>query len=189
MTPEIQVVSSSAVVPTRDPRAANALPERDYTALQFIAAWYEVAQYQLEDAVFSGLSPTIVSRSVRRLRAADYIAVERWNRVGLNLLRLTTRGRAVLLDRGMSEDAIFVPEKAVAVKDLAHHLWIVDAGLMLQRLGARMKATPCWALRRRLAALRPAAIPDLLAFRLGSDDETEAVIAVEGDLGGERPKI
>jgi hypothetical protein len=188
MTLDSQVVPSSAGAPSRDPRSANALPERDYAALEFIAAWYEVAQYQLEDAVFSGLSPTIASRCVRRLRAAEFIAVERWNRVGLNLLRLTTRGRRVLEQRGVREDAIFVPEKAVAVKDLAHHLWIVDAGLMLQRLGARMEATPCWALRRRLAALRPAAIPDILAFRLGSDDETEAAIAIEVDLGGERLK-
>jgi len=176
------------VAPARDPRAATTLPERDYEALQFTAAWYQVAQYQLEDAIFPDRSPTIASRCVRRLRAAGYIAVERWNRVGLNLIRVTARGRSALVDRGVSDEAIFVPEKAVAVKDLAHHLWIVDAGLMLRRLPVCVDATPCWGLRRRLAALRPAAIPDLLALRLGANGETEAAIAIEVDLGGERLK-
>lgn len=178
----------SLVLPPRDPRADTTLPERDYEALQFTAVWYQVAQYQLEDAIFPDRSPTIASRCVRRLRAAGYIAVERWNRVGLNLIRVTARGRSALVDRGVSDEAIFVPEKAVAVKDLAHHLWIVDAGLMLRGLQVRVDATPCWGLRRRLAALRPAAIPDLLALRLGVNDETEAVIAIEVDLGGERLK-
>jgi hypothetical protein len=188
MTVDGVMVPATLVAPPRDPRSDTALPERDYAALQFTAAWYQVAQYQLEDAVFPNRSPTVASRCVRRLRMAGYIAVERWNRVGLNLIRVTARGRAVLIDRGVSDDAIFVPEKPVAVKDLAHHLWIIDAGLMLRRLPVPIDATPCWALRRRLAALRPAAVPDLLALRLGTDEETEAAIAIEVDLGGERLK-
>jgi hypothetical protein len=180
--------TTNAAAPPRDPRTPVALPERDYAALEYIAAWYQVAQYQLEDAVFAERSPTIASRCVRRLRAAGYIAVERWNRVGLNLIRVTARGRAALVDRVVNDEAIFVPEKPVAVKDLAHHLWIVDAGLMLRRLPVRVDATPCWGLRRRLAALRPAAIPDLLALRLGVNGESEAAIAIEIDLGGERLK-
>ncbi|HUP60719.1 MAG TPA: hypothetical protein VNA69_09910 [Thermoanaerobaculia bacterium] len=188
MTVDGVTVPASLVAPPRDPRSDTALPERDYAALQFTAAWYQVAQYQLEDAVFPNRSPTVASRCVRRLRMAGYIAVERWNRVGLNLIRVTARGRAALVDRGVSDDAIFVPEKPVAVKDLVHHLWIVDAGLMLRRLPVRIDATPCWGLRRRLAALRPAAIPDLLALRLGAEEATEAAIAIEIDLGGERLK-
>ena len=177
-----------APAPARDPRAETSLPARDYEALGFIARWYEVAQYQLEDAIFPGRSATIASRCVQRLRAAGYIAVERWNRVGLNLLRLTTRGRAALVARNVGEDVIFVPEKPVAVKDLAHHLWIVDAGLMLRRLPVRVDTTPCWALRRRLALVRPPAVPDLLALRLAANGATEGVIAIEVDLGGERLK-
>jgi hypothetical protein len=188
MTVDSVTALASLVAPARDPRADAALPERDYEALRFTAAWYQVAQYQLEDAVFPNRSPTVASRCVRRLRAAGYIAVERWNRIGLNLIRVTARGRAALLARGVDDDAIFVPEKPVAVKDLAHHLWIVDAGLMLRRLPVCVDATPCWGLRRRLAALRPAAIPDLLALRLGVGGETEAAIAIEIDLGGERLK-
>jgi hypothetical protein len=185
---DIVADSAPAAAPPRDPRSAVTLPDRDYDALQFTAAWYQVAQYQLEDAVFPGRSPTIASRCVRRLRAAGFIAVERWNRIGLNLIRVTARGRTALLARGVGDDAIFVPEKAVAVKDLAHHLWIVDAGLMLRRIPVRMQTTPCWGLRRSLAALRPAAIPDILALRLSTADDTEAVIAIEVDLGGERLK-
>ena len=59
---------------------------------------------------------------------------------------------------------------------------------MLRRLPVRIDTTPCWGLRRRLAALRPAAIPDLLALRLGAEEATEAAIAIEVDLGGERLK-
>src|ERR1044071_10363230 len=88
---------SAAVAPPRDPRAAVVLPERDYAALRYIGAWYEVAQYQLEDAIFPERSPTIASRCVRRLLEARFIVVERWNRVGLNLIPLTSRGRAALL--------------------------------------------------------------------------------------------
>lgn len=181
-------LASAVAMPPRDPRSAVMLPTRDYDALRFIGAWYQVAQYQLEDAIFPERSPTIASRCVRRLMNARYIAVERWNRVGLNLIRLTSRGRAALLDRGVEDDSIFVPERAVAVKDLAHHLWIVDAGLMLRALPVPIDAVPCWTLRRRLAATRPPAIPDLLALRRAPNGATEGVIAIEVDLGGERLK-
>lgn len=177
-----------AVAPPRDPRAPVVLPDRDYDALGFIGAWYQVAQYQLEAAIFPGRSPTIASRCVRRLVRARYIEVERWNRVGLNLMRLTSRGRMALLDRGVEDDRIFVPERAVAVKDLAHHLWIVDAGQVLCALPIEIDAAPCWTLRRRLAAMRPPAIPDLLALRGDERGITNAVIAVEVDLGSERLK-
>lgn len=171
--------------PPRDPRNAGCLPARDYDALRYIAAWYQVAQYQMEDAIFAQRSPTVASRSVRRLAAAGYVAVARWNRVGLNLLRLTARGRSALLEHGVADGSIFVPEKPVALKDLAHHLWIVDAGLMLRSLSERIDVAPCWTVRRRLAALRPAVIPDLLAFRRGLTGETEGALAIEVDLGGE----
>jgi hypothetical protein len=181
-------LESPPTLPRRDPRCVVVLPERDYEALRFIGAWYQVAQYQLEDAVFAGRSPTVTSRCVRRLLTAGFIIVERWNRIGLNLIRLTTRGRTALLDRGIEDERVFVPEKAVAVKDLAHHLWIVDVGLILRGLPVALDVGPCWLLRRRLAATRAAAIPDLLALRSDDDGATDAVIAVEIDLGGERLK-
>jgi hypothetical protein len=176
------------VAPPRDPRSIVVLPDRDYHALRFIGAWYQVAQYQLEDAIFPDRSPTIASRCVRRLVNARYVVVERWNRVGLNLIRLASRGRAALIERGIEDHSIFVPERAVAVKDLAHHLWIVDAGLMLRSVSVHLDVAPCWTLRRRLAAMRPPAIPDLLALRNNESGTTDGVIAVEVDLGGERLK-
>ncbi|HVE70682.1 MAG TPA: hypothetical protein VNI54_04880 [Thermoanaerobaculia bacterium] len=182
-TPDVSIAS-----PPRDPRNAARLPARDYEALRYISAWYQVAQYQLEDALFPDRSPTIVSRCVRRLAAAGYVAVERWNRVGVNLLRTTAPGRSALLERGVDDSAIFVPEKAVALKDLAHQLWVVDTGLALQRVSAGLDIAPCWSLRRKLAALKPAAIPDLLALRHIASGETDAALAVEVDLGGERLK-
>jgi hypothetical protein len=174
--------------PRRDPRDVSRLPERDYEALSFIGAWYQVAQYQLEDALFAGRSPTIASRSVRRLHAAGCIAVERWNGIGVNLLRLTNAGRRVLVERGVDDAGIFVPEKAVAQKDLRHQLHLVDVGLALRRLPVQFDLTPCWALRRRLAGTQPAAIPDLLALRNDGRGAIDGAVAIEVDLGGERLK-
>lgn len=184
----LAIASGQTVSPRSDPRSSSPLPERDYAALEYIGRWYQVAQYQLEDSVFPQRSATVASRSVRRMVAAGYIAVERWNRIGVNLIRLTSRGRNVLVDRRVAASALFVPEKPVALKDLAHHLWIVDVGLMLSRLDPALELTPCWALRRRLAALRPAAIPDVLAIRVADDGAPEGVLALEVDLGGERLK-
>ncbi|HKO58894.1 MAG TPA: hypothetical protein VJ276_23710 [Thermoanaerobaculia bacterium] len=178
----------SAPLARRDPRDTSRLPERDYAALHFIGTWYEVAQYQLEDAVFSGKSPTITSRCIRRLHAAGAIVVERWNRIGLNLIRLTNTGRQALLDRGIDGSAIFVPEKAVAPKDLRHQLHLVDIGLVLMQLPIPFDLAPCWTLRRRLALTKPSAIPDLLALRQDGRGGVDGAIAIEVDLGGERLK-
>lgn len=163
----------------RDPRNEASLPARDYEALRYISAWYQVEQYQLEAALFADRSPTVVSRCIRRLAAAGYVIVERWNRVGINLLRTTARGRRALIARGVDDSTIFVPEKTVALKDLAHQLWVVDTGLALRRVSAKLEIAPCWSLRRKLAALKPAAIPDLLALRRGASGDTDAAVAVE----------
>lgn len=172
----------------RDPRSVPPLPGRDYAALEYIGRWYQVAQYQLEDAIFPQRSPTVASRCVRRLFRVGFIAIERWNRIGSNLIRLTNRGRTVLVDRGVRVGSVFVPERPVSTKDLTHHLWIVDMGLVLARINATLEVSPCWALRRNLAAIQPAAIPDVLAIQLAASGAPAGVLAVEIDLGGERLK-
>jgi hypothetical protein len=187
-SPDLEVAAGEFAQSRRDPRTVLPLPDRDFDALAFIGRWYQIAQYQLEGAIFPNRSPTVASRAVRRLHAAGLIVVERWNRIGLNLLRLTAAGCSALLERGIDERSIFLPKKAVALKDLAHHLWIVDTGLMVTSVSPTMEVTPCWTLRRRLSALRPAAIPDVLALRASVDGEPEAALAIEVDLGGERLK-
>src|SRR5688572_12634782 len=76
-------------VATSDPRLAPKLLPRDVRALLFIGRGHEVAQYQLHEAVFTGLSEGIVSRWVKRMVRREAIAVERWAKVGINRLRLT----------------------------------------------------------------------------------------------------
>lgn len=170
-------------VARRDPRQLAELSARDLAALKFIGMWI-CAQYQLALHVFPGVSETVVSRCVRRLLGLGLIAVERWNRIGLNMLRLRTAGMRLLEERGLATaDELFVPRSAVATKDLRHHLWIGDVGLAFAALPVDFTVLPCWALRRRFAGQK-IPIPDLLAVgKHGS-----RTIAVEVDLGSERTK-
>jgi hypothetical protein len=71
-------------------RRKRRLSARDLRALAWIGEGYEVAQYQLEAAVFGGLSPTVVSRFVRRAAAHRLVAVDRLYDIGMNRLRLTS---------------------------------------------------------------------------------------------------
>jgi hypothetical protein len=172
----------------RDPRDAADIPARDYIALQYIMEGYQEAQANVDAAVFGCSSKTPSSRCVQRLVNAGYIVVERWNGVGMNLLRGTNRGRTALTERGVDPSRLFVPERPVAAKDLPHHLWINDVRLVLRKRGIA-DVTPCWALRRKLAELRPPAIPDVLAFTTDAAGATAGVLAVEVDMGTEPLKL
>jgi hypothetical protein len=187
--PVTDLVTTLASAPTpvrarRDPRDEADLPARDYEVLCYVMEGYQESQGNVDLALFPGHSKTPVSRSVHRLAAAGYLIVERWNRIGVNLLRGTPRGRTRLIERGIDASRLFVPEKPVAAKDLAHHTWINEARLALQQHGLA-DVLPCWALRRRMAAIHPPAIPDLLAFQTTAAGSTVGILAVEIDLGSE----
>lgn len=166
-----------------DPRNGLRISERDIRALTFIGEGYEVAQYQLHAAIFPNVSAVVVSHFVRRAVRNGWIAIERWNRVGINRLRLTARGRQVVVRAGGDPVALFVPKKAVASKDVAHTLWINDVRVALLSMRTRFDAMlPAWQLQRRFVP-PPTAIPDILAIRGG---EMPLIVACEVDLGGER---
>ncbi|HEX7706266.1 MAG TPA: replication-relaxation family protein [Thermoanaerobaculia bacterium] len=170
-------------VALRDPRHAAELSARDLAALRFIGMWI-CAQYQLALHVFPSVSETVVSRCVQRLLRLGLIAVERWNRIGLNMLRLRTAGLRLLVERGVAtERELFVRRSAVATKDLRHHLWIVDLGLAFASLPVGFTVLPCWALRRKFAGQK-VPIPDLLAVA----KDKSRTLAIEVDLGSERTK-
>jgi hypothetical protein len=175
---------ASGPVARRDPRQIQQLSPRDLAALLFIGRWL-CGQYQLAVTLFAGRSETAVSRCVQRLLQLGLIAVTRWNRIGLNMLRLRAAGARLLVERGLAtKDQLFIRRAAVAPKDLAHHLWIVDTGLAFASLPVHFDLQPCWALRRRYAG-RKVPIADLLAEnRNGS-----RVVAVEIDLATERTKV
>jgi hypothetical protein len=161
------------------------LRERDIEALAFIGRGYEVAQYQLHEAVFASRSPNVVSRFVIRATERGVIAAERLGGIGMNRLRLTRRGREFLVGRGIAEDELFAPAKAVALKDMAHTLAINDLRVAL--LG--LKNPPslislAWYLQRRLSSAP--AIPDLLARWSGRAGIQGVLLACEIDLGCER---
>jgi hypothetical protein len=166
------------------------LSERDLAALRFIGEGYEVAQYQLHEAIFRDRAATVVSRFVVRAKERKLIVLERQNRVGINRLRLTPRARTLLVDCGITHaDEIFVPRSEVSPKDLAHTLWINDLRVAVnQLLPTPDLALPAWALQRRLQPAPPA-IPDLLALWKETATRCGLVLACEVDLGGEGLKV
>lgn len=171
----------SGPVARRDPRQIQHLSERDLAALVFIGLWI-CSQYQLAIALFPGRSETVVSRCVQRLVQLGLIEVTRWNRIGLNMLRLRSAGARLLIERGLAaEKDLFVRRTPIAQKDLPHHLWIVDTGLAFRALPVAYDVLPCWAVRRRFAG-HSVPVPDLLAVN------RSRMIAVEIDLASERTK-
>jgi hypothetical protein len=169
-----------------DPRRTKPPSARDIAALTFIGEGYEVAQYQLHAAIFPNVSAVVVSYFVTRAVRNGWIAVERWNRVGINRLRLTRVGREAVMRTGGDEKSLFVPKRPVATKDVSHTLWINDVRVALQRCGTPFDAVlAAWQLQRRMIP-PPVAIPDVLAIRKSRVGLPELVFACEIDLGGER---
>jgi hypothetical protein len=169
-----------------DPRRSWPPSARDIGALTFIGEGYEVAQYQLHAAIFPNVSAVVVSHFVTRAMRNGWIAVERWNRVGINRLRLTGVGREAVIRAGGDPSSVFVPRRPVATKDVAHTLWINDVRVALRKSSASFDVIlPAWQLQRRMTPA-PAAIPDVLAIRRGGEQAPSLVFAAEIDLGGER---
>lgn len=171
-----------------DPRMEADLPSRDLAALAFIGRGWEVAQYQLREAVFPGLSEVVTSRRVRRWAALKLVRVERWMGMGMNFLRLTPAGRDRVVAAGVAkEHELFTPDRSVALKDLRHLLYVNDVRTLALR-GIPMVADlvrAAWALQRELQP-PPPAIPDLLLVRRATERRPSRLLAVEIDLGGER---
>lgn len=155
---------------------------RDLRALVWIGEGYEVAQYQLEAAVFGGRSPTVVSRFVRRAAAHRLVAVDRLCGVGMNRLRLTAAGRDMLVSMGHAGERLFAPRRPVPLKDLAHTLCINDLRVVLATQERPVtKLLPAWALQRQLAG---EVVPDLLAV-WRNPKGVSLLLACEVDRGTE----
>jgi len=169
-----------------DPRRQPQVTDRDIEALLFIGRGHEVAQYQVHAAVFSGLSEGIMSRWTQRMLKRGAIAVERWAKVGINRLRLTPKGRDLLVSRGIAVDDVFTPRRPTALKDVQHTLWINDLRVVVPRFAVPPNVlAPAWLLQRKVAG-RAMVIPDLLTIR--TDVPGRYVLAFEIDLGAERLK-
>jgi hypothetical protein len=166
-------------------RKETRISQRDAQALRFVGEGYEVAQYALHEAVFSGLTPNVVSRFVTRWHRRGVLAAERLNGIGMNRLRLTAAGRDLLLERGLAHpDELFAPRKPVALKDLQHTLFINDARVALGRLPKPDLTLAAWALQRRFAP-RPTVVPDVLAIWRRRATADGLLLVCEIDLGGE----
>lgn len=163
-------------------RGKRRLSARDFGALAWIGEGYEVAQYQLEAAVFGALSPTVASRFVRRAAARGLIAVERLYGIGMNRLRLTRTGRDTLVSSGGSGERLFAPRRWVALKDLVHTVRINDLRVVLATQNRPpTELLPAWVLQRQFAG---DVVPDLLAV-WGSSKGVRLLLACEVDRGTE----
>ncbi len=178
----------AAATTRRDLREEITCTDRDFLALEYVLEGQQECQPNVDRAIFNNRSKTPCARSIQRLVAAGFLKAERWNGLGANFLRGTNAGRAALVARGVDASRLFVPERPIATKDLVHHMWLNGVRLVLRERGFS-DVTPCWALRRRLAAFHPPAIPDVLAFRVSSEEKTEGVLAVEVDMGSEPLKV
>jgi hypothetical protein len=177
---------STAIGPLDPRRPPETLADRDVAALAFIGRAQEAAQYQLHEAVFTGLGEAVVSRRIRKLAARGLLAIERWNKVGINRLRLRPAGLdAVVSRKGARADELFLLRSPLAQSAVAHHLWVVDCRLIVDRLPAPPTSVqPCWVLERRWNP-RPAAIPDLLAIWRPTRESPGRFLALEIDTGTE----
>ena len=177
---------SPAIGPLDPRRPPETLTKRDVAALAFIGRSQEAAQYQLHEAIFPGRGEAVVSRRIRKLAVRGLIAIERWNKVGINRLRLLPAGRDAVIERkGARGDELFLLRAPLAQSTVAHHLWIVDCRLIIERLPAPpTSAQPCWVLERRWNP-RPEAIPDVLAIWAPTPGNPGQFLALEIDTGTE----
>jgi hypothetical protein len=167
-----------------DPRN-GALSPRDLAALRFIGQAGELAQYQLHEQVFRDVSEVVVSRFVQRATKRELIATTRWRGVGINRLRLTSRGRSYLVQHGVTADELFVLRNPIAEGHIEHQLWIVDTLVILGRAARKPDLLqPAWALQRRFTP-RPVAIPDVLASFVSPPEQPALLLGVEIDRGSE----
>lgn len=173
--------------PAADPRAAYWPPQRSLDVLLFTGQGGEVMQPQIHERFFAGRSEAVVSRCIRNLADRGLLAIDRWQRVGANRLRLTSRGRDLLLSGGVPEHELFVLRKPVALAHVAHTAWINDLRVVVTS-GRRPPefALAAWAIQRLLRPLPPT-IPDLLVS-FADDARPSLLLAFEVDLGSERLK-
>lgn len=162
----------------RDPRRDSGLSPRDFVNLAFIGQMGVVAQYQLH-LTLGKVSEVVASRCAKRLARYRFISVLRWNKTGINLLKLTAAGRDALLAHGTREQDVFLG-KWPAPSSLSHTLWIVDTVLAIRDLPGAWDVVPCWSLRRRFAGTT-SPVPDLLAV----SGDGRRLLVIEIDLGGE----
>ncbi len=172
-----------------DPGARFVLQLRDLRLLGVPAWLREVPGDQLHTAIFGGKEPAF-SRRLGKLRDAKLFHVDRVLGSGFNRVRLTNRGRDLLVEHGvMAEADVWVPRAFLPLKDMTHGHLVAGTALLLDaKLPFRWDAIfPSWTTQRRVTPT-PVVIPDLLAIRATPARPPGRVWAIEIDLGGERLK-
>ena len=158
------------------------LSRRDLQALASVGEGYEVAQYQLQMAIFGDLSPTVASRFVCRAVARGLLIAARMNDIGMNRLRLTPGGVHAVLEAGGNPLRMFAPRRPVAAKDWMHTLRINDLRVILMtQAQPPAELRTAWSLQRELAT---DAVPDLLGLWRGRKG-VDLLLACEIDRGTE----
>lgn len=159
--------------------------------MQFVGRNQTVLQKQLLTACYEGRSEAGLSRRIHRWLRHKLVGVERFMGMGANVIYLTEKGARVLADGGHATAAALFPRtRPIALKDLGHHLTIVDLVILALR-GVPFSATvirPAWLLQREIVP-PPPAIPDLLLAGRDRTTGRAIVLAYEVDLGTEPLKV
>jgi DNA-binding MarR family transcriptional regulator len=125
------------------------LSARDIEVLLFIAVMREVAQRHIRRKF--ALSDALASRIAGRLVRHGLIERRRIHENGINLLRPTRLGIALLMSgHHAKQSQLFLPRRSMGLKDLEHTLGIIDLVLAAEERWPAAKIRPCWALRRKL---------------------------------------
>ncbi len=175
--------------PSADPRATFVLQPRDLGLLGRVG-WSRELPGEVAHRETFQTAPSVFSRRLGILEEHRLLHRQRFLGIAHIQLRLSTRGRDVVLDHGvMDAGDIFVPRDFLPPKDMTHHYLVAETALLL-KVGLPFQwdaVFPSWLLQRRLHP-QPPAIADLVAVRASATRQPGRIWAFEIDLGGERLK-
>lgn len=176
--------------PRRDPRD-EALAPLDVQGLVLLGRFGCMTGPQLRFEAYGGCKESNFARRLARWVSRGWVGVTRFLGMGCNLVWLTQKGADALVDDDhASADQLYPRTRAVAAKDLGHHLYIVDVLLLALRGIPRAYdcIDPAWALQRRYQP-EPEAIPDVLLSSPAKVSGRRNLLAFEVDLGTEAIKV
>jgi protein involved in plasmid replication-relaxation len=182
-------VNSPEIRKRRQPRGVRRrgvtahLTRRDEVLLRALARFRIARTRDLVAYAFPGVRADTAAARLRHLFDAQFLEVRGAGLFEENLYALGPEGRTCLTDLG-------IPFGRVPRGNLEHHLAIVRTWIAVARAvqavpGLQLvSARADWELREEAGACPPVLVPDLLV-RLRRNEDSEALLAIEVDLGTE----
>lgn len=183
-----QLRPPAIATPRRDPRD-EPLAVKDVVGLTTLGLLGCMTGPQIRFECYGGCRESNFARRLDRWQARGWVGVTRFLGMGANIIWLTPKGAGALVDGGHAADEhLFPRERAVAAKDLAHHLWIVDLTLLALRgvPAAYERVEPAWLIQRER---QPEAVPDVALSSPLKTPGQRKVLAYEVDLASESTTV